>query len=49
MRRDLTMLRALLSGIEIHQVRLDLFCFWKELQYTPNKGTAFLWKAFFFV
>ena len=47
MRRDLTMLRALFSGIEIHQVCLDLFCFWKELQYTQNKGIVFLWKAFF--
>ena len=47
MSRDLTMLRALSSGIEIHQVRLYLFCFWKELQYTQNKGIAFR-KAFWF-
>ena len=48
MRRDLTMLRALFSGIEIHQVRLDYSVFGKNYSTLRIKELRSYGKLFFF-
>ena len=49
MRRDLTMLRALFSGIEIHQVHLDYPVFGKNYSTLRIKELRSYGKLFFFL